>query len=83
MVAWGVRRLNTTAAIAELQVLAALLGHRRRPRRKFEVLAARPPTPAVQRAPGPLAKPVQIARGFAAAARTAPITGSNGARVAA
>jgi hypothetical protein len=39
--------------------------------------------PAVQRATRPLAKPVQIARGLAAVARTAPITGGPGARAAA
>jgi hypothetical protein len=41
-------------------------------------------TSAVQRATRPLAKPVQIARGFVAAvARTAPVTRSQGARGAA
>jgi hypothetical protein len=38
--------------------------------------------PAVQRATRLLAKPVQIARGLAAVARTAPITSGNGARAA-
>ena len=40
-------------------------------------------TPAVQRATKPLAKPVQIARGLAAVARTAPITSGHGAQSAA
>jgi hypothetical protein len=39
--------------------------------------------PAVQRAIRPLAKPVQIARGLATVARTAPIASSHGARAAA
>jgi hypothetical protein len=37
----------------------------------------------LKRATRPLAKPVQIARGLAAVARTAPITGGPGARAAA